>query len=94
MPATAERRNLSWDPKVRAAIASSRSLGAVAPEDQPLLDELDSARDSTITVCAPTEFGLVDDPVCRSCPGFAECGARAIRLAAERGGRDHPSKPE
>jgi membrane associated rhomboid family serine protease len=92
--ASAERRNLSWDPKVRAAIARSRKLGAVAPEDQPLLDELDSARDASITVCAPTEFGLVDDPVCRRCPGFAECGARAIRLAAERSGRDHPSKPE
>jgi membrane associated rhomboid family serine protease len=80
--ASAERRNLSWDPRVRAAIARSREGGAVAPEDQPLLDELDAARDSSITVCAPSEYGLVDDPVCRTCPGFAECGARAIRLAA------------
>lgn len=92
--ASAERRNLSWDPRVRAAIARAREGRAVAPADQPLLDELDAARDSSITVCAPTEYGLVDDPVCRTCPGFAECGARAIRMAAERGGRNEPPAPE
>ena len=89
--ATAEQRNRGWDPRVRAARARARDGQAVAVEDEPLLAELDAARDPTITVCAPTEFGLTDDPVCRTCPGFAECGARAIRLAAEgkppQGGR-------
>jgi membrane associated rhomboid family serine protease len=92
--ATAERRNLSWDSRVRAAISRAGAGGAVAPEDQPLLDELGSARDASITVCAPSEFGLIDDPVCRSCPGFAECSARAIRLAAARGGPGRDRQPE
>jgi hypothetical protein len=57
----------------------------VAPEDEPLLAELDAAKDPTITVCAPSEFGFVDDPVCRGCNGFAECAARRIRLNAGAG---------
>ena len=81
--AQAEDRNRAWDPLVRAAEARSRKGGVVAPEDEPLLAELDAAKDSTITVCAPSEFGFVDDPVCRGCNGFAECAARRIRMAAE-----------
>ncbi len=81
--AQAEDRNRAWDPLVRGAEARSREGGVVAPEDEPLLTELDAARDPTITVCAPTEFGFVADPVCRGCNGFAECAARRIRLAAE-----------
>jgi membrane associated rhomboid family serine protease len=79
----AERRNLVWDPRVRGAVDRAVERGAIAVEDEELLAELDAARDPSITVCAPSEFGLVDDPTCRTCPGFAECGARAIRLAAE-----------
>ncbi|MGD8441693.1 MAG: rhomboid family intramembrane serine protease [Holophagae bacterium] len=80
----AEQRNRIWDPKVREAARRAADLGRVASEDEPLLVELDAARDPSITVCAPTEFGFIDDDVCRTCPGFAECGARAIRLAAEK----------
>lgn len=81
--AQAEDRNRAWDPLVRAADARSREAGAVAPADEALLAELDAAKDPTITVCAPSEFGFVDDPVCRGCNGFAECAARRIRMAVE-----------
>ncbi len=81
--ASAEQRNRQLDPRVRAAVARSLEAGGVTPEDEPLLVELDSMRDPSVTVCAPSEFGYVDDQVCRSCPGFAECGARAIRTAAD-----------
>lgn len=76
-------RNQAWDPLVRAADTRAREAGVVAPEDEPLLAELDAAKDPTITVCAPSEFGFIDDPVCRGCNGFAECAARRIRLNAE-----------
>jgi membrane associated rhomboid family serine protease len=79
----AEHNNLVWDPKVRAAAGRAREQGGVAPEDEGLLAELDAAKDPTVTVCAPSEFGFIDDPVCRTCPGFAECAARKIRMAAE-----------
>ena len=55
----------------------------MAKEDQALLAELDAAKDPSITVCAPAEFGFIDDDVCKGCTGFAECAARYIRLAAE-----------
>lgn len=79
----AEQRNRAWDPKVRSAVRRARQQSSVAPEDGALLAELDAARDPSITVCAPPEFGFIDDPTCRSCPGFAECAARKIRMAAE-----------
>jgi membrane associated rhomboid family serine protease len=79
----AEQRNQGWDPRVRDAVARATEAGAVAAEDEALLAELDAARDDSITVCAPSEFGYIDDDVCRTCPGFAECGARAIRMAAD-----------
>jgi membrane associated rhomboid family serine protease len=85
--AQAEDRNRVWDPLVRAAAERSRENGVVAPEDEPLLADLDAAKDSTITVCAPSEFGFVDDPVCRGCSGYAECAARRIRLSAEEAGK-------
>jgi membrane associated rhomboid family serine protease len=91
---SAGQRNHAWDPRVRAAITRAGAAGEVAPEDQELLAELDGAKDSSITVCAPTEFGLIDDPVCRTCPGFAECSARAIRIAAEAGNRAEPEQPD
>lgn len=78
----AEQRNRVWDPKVREAVARATKAGAVAPEDEALLAELDAAKDESVTVCAPAEFGFIDDDVCRTCPGFAECSARAIRMAA------------
>lgn len=81
--AQVEDRNRAWDAQVRAADARAREACVVAPEDEPLLAELDAAKDPTITVCAPAEFGFVDDPVCRGCNGYAECAARRIRMAAE-----------
>jgi membrane associated rhomboid family serine protease len=81
--AQAENRNQAWDASVRAAAERARAGSAVADEDQALLAELDAAKDPSITVCAPTEFGFVDDDVCKGCTGFAECAARHIRLAAE-----------
>jgi membrane associated rhomboid family serine protease len=79
----AEERNRGWDADVRAATERARAGGTVAEQDQDFLTELDAARDPSITVCAPTEFGFIDDDVCRSCPGYAECAARHIRLAAK-----------
>jgi len=81
--ASAEEGNRQLEPRVRAAVARSAEAGAVAPEDEALLVELDGLRDPSVTVCAPSEFGYMDDQVCRSCAGFAECGARAIRMAAD-----------
>jgi membrane associated rhomboid family serine protease len=84
----AEQRNQVWDPKVRAAVGRASGAEGLTPEDEALLDELDAARDHSITVCSPSEFGFIDDDVCRTCPGFAECGARAIRMAAEGTDKD------
>ena len=81
----AERRNTVWDPRVREAAERARERGEVAERDLPLLEELDATRDPSVTVCAPEDFGYTDDPVCRSCPGYAECAARRIRLSAEAG---------
>ena len=85
---TAEQKNRMWDPKVRDAGARAREQGRVAAEDEVLLVELDGARDPAITICAPEEFGFVDDDVCRGCTGFPECSARYIRLAAQEGRED------
>jgi membrane associated rhomboid family serine protease len=85
---TAEQGNRMWDPKVREAAARARELGRVAAEDEPLLVELDGARDPEITICAPEEFGFIDDDICRTCTGFPECSARHIRLAADEGKQD------
>jgi len=81
-----EDRNRGWDVSVRAAEERARGGGEVADEDQALLAELDDAKDPAITVCAPTEFGFIEDDVCRSCTGYAECAARRIRMAAEESG--------
>ena len=83
--AAAQTRNSGWDPRVRSADARAAAAGAVAAEDAALLAELDAARDPSITVCAPSEFGFVEDDVCRGCTGFAECAARRIRMSAENG---------
>jgi len=85
----AAERNRVWDPMVREAEARARDGGSVAAEDEALLAELDAARDPSITVCAPAEFGYVEDNVCRSCAGYAECAARRIRMAAE----EHSDQP-
>ena len=81
----AEGRNLTWDPRVRAADARARETGALGEEDETLLAELDAAKDPAITVCAPSEFGFIDDDVCRRCTGYAECAARRIRMSADDG---------
>lgn len=80
--AGAEARNRGWDSRVREAEARARELGRVDEVHLPLLDELDGAVDPSVTVCVPAEFGYVDDDVCRSCSGYAECAARRIRMAA------------
>lgn len=80
--AKAENRNRVWDPLVRAADARAFEGGSVAAQDEALLAELDAAKDDSITVCAPSEFGFIEDEVCRACSGYAECAARRIRLSA------------
>jgi len=80
--AQAEDKNQVWDSRVRAADARASEGGSVAAEDEALLAELDAAKDASITVCAPSEFGFVEDDVCRTCGGYAECAARRIRLSA------------
>jgi hypothetical protein len=72
--------NAGWDPRVRAAEASAAAGGEL---DVELLSALDEAVDHSVTICEPEDFGYLDDPVCRSCSGFAECAARRIRLAAK-----------
>ena len=86
--AQAEERNRAWDAKVREAEERARVGSAIADQDAELLAELDGAKDPSITVCAPTEFGFIDDDVCRSCTGYPECAARRIRMAAAEGEGD------
>jgi len=74
-----ERRNVAWDPRVRAAVARRAGGEPLTADDEALLAELDGARDPAITVCAPEDFGFTDDDVCRRCSGYAECAARRIR---------------
>jgi hypothetical protein len=78
-----EERNRAWDGAVRATIERARTAGAVDAEGETLLTVLDAAVDPSVTVCAPADFGYLDDPVCRACSGYAECAARRIRLAAK-----------
>jgi len=49
-----------------------------------LLEELEAAVDSTVTVCAAEDFGHIDDETCRNCTGYPECAARAIRAAVQK----------
>jgi len=81
----AEQRNAAWDESVRASEELARSGAPLGDKDNALLAELDDARDPSLTVCAPEDFGYTDDPVCRTCDGYAECAARRIRLAAGEG---------
>ncbi|MCD4750910.1 MAG: rhomboid family intramembrane serine protease [Thermoanaerobaculales bacterium] len=81
----AAQRNMAWDARVRQAETESRAAGKIPEGLLPLLEELDAARDPSITVCGPEDFHHIDDEVCRTCVGFAECAARAIRAAAEAG---------
>ena len=81
----AEDRNRSWDAVVREADVRARETGTISEDDETLLAELDGARDPSITVCAPSEFGFIDDDVCRRCTGYAECAARRIRMSADEG---------
>jgi membrane associated rhomboid family serine protease len=79
----ARQRNEAWDPRVRQAVSEADTAGQVPQGLLPLLEELDAARNADITVCGPEDFGYTDDPVCRSCEGFPECAARAVRMAAD-----------
>ena len=79
--AAVERRNLEWDANVRESEARLRSGQGMDEGTRQLLVQLEEARDPAITVCAPSDFGHSDDPVCRTCIGFPECAARAIRIA-------------
>jgi membrane associated rhomboid family serine protease len=83
--AVVERRNQGWDGRVRAAEERASAAGGVAEQDLPLLSELDSSRDPAVTVCAPQDFGYVEDRVCRGCTGYPECAARRIRSAGSTG---------
>ncbi len=76
-------RNTAWDPRVRQAETEARAAGEVPGGLLPLLEELDGTRDPAVTVCAPEDFGYVEDDVCRTCDGYPECAARAIRNAAQ-----------
>ncbi len=76
-----ERRNQAWDRRVREIVARLEAGGRLTDDDRAFLAELDAARDASITVCAPEEFGFIDDPVCRKCGGYPECAARRIRQA-------------
>lgn len=76
---TIETQNRQWDPRVLQAETETKAAGEVPAGLLPLLEELDAAVDSTITVCAPEDFGHIDDPICRTCAGYPECAARAIR---------------
>ena len=78
-----ESRNRQWDPRVLQAEIESRDAGEIPAGLLPLLEELDAAVDSTITVCAPEDFGHIDDETCRTCAGYPECAARAIRASVE-----------
>jgi len=78
-----EERNLQWNPRVVQAEAETRAAGDIPAGHLPLLEELDAAIDSTVTVCAPDDFGYTDDPICRTCTGYPECAARAIRAAGQ-----------
>jgi len=79
-----EQRNRGFDERARAAAQRAGEHGEIADEDEQLLGELDGARNPEVTVCAPPDFGWIDDPVCRSCQGYPECAARAIRRAAQQ----------
>lgn len=94
--AQTEERNRGWDANVRAAEERARSGGVIADQDAEFLTELDDAKDPAITVCAPTEFGFIDDDVCRTCTGYGECAARRIRMAAEEGESKNgpPTRPK
>ena len=81
----AEERNQDWNSRVRESVARVGAGASIAAEDEALLAELDAGRDPSITVCAPSEFGYIEDDTCRTCPGFAECSARAIRMASDGG---------
>lgn len=81
----AQNKNQLWDPMIREAVARASAAGSITAEDEAFLAELDASRDPSITVCSPAEYGYIEDETCRTCPGFGECGARAIRMAAEDG---------
>jgi len=80
--ALVERRNLAWDPRVRNLVARLEAGGEPTAEDRELLAELEGARDPSITICAPSEFGFADDGVCRRCSGYPECALRRLREAS------------
>ncbi len=80
--ALVERRNLAWDPRVRDLVARLEAGGEATEEERELMAELEAARDPSITICAPSEFGFADDPVCRRCSGYPECALRRLREAS------------
>ncbi|NIA09982.1 MAG: rhomboid family intramembrane serine protease [Nitrospiraceae bacterium] len=74
-----ERRNLAWDRRVRELAARVAAGGELTDEDRTFLGELEAAKDPSVTICAPEEFGFAEDPVCRKCSGYPECALRRIR---------------
>ena len=77
--AVLERRNREWGERL-LDLESRMEAGRDASEEvQAFLEELDRAVDPSVTICAPEDFHPVDDPVCRSCPGWPQCAARRLR---------------
>lgn len=86
---TLERRNRELGESLEEAEARLAAGGGLGEEGQALLEQLDAAVDPSVTICAPEDFGALQDPVCRGCPGFPECAARRLRSRAKEkdGGR-------
>ncbi len=74
-----ERRNLGWDRRVRELAARVDAGEALTKDDEAFLAEFEAAKDRSVTICAPEEFGFAQDPVCRKCAGYPECALRRIR---------------
>lgn len=90
---TVERRNRELGERLARTEASLASGDGPGEEGEALLRELERAVDPTVTICAPEDFGALEDPVCRTCPGFPECAARRLRsLAGPGDGSEDPRK--
>ena len=75
----------AWFPLVEEVPTSVLTVEELQGAWEPLFNDVllplrDANPDRPIMF---TEFGFVDDPVCRTCDGFAECAARRIRMSSE-----------
>ncbi len=74
-----ERRNRELGERLARVEASLAAGEGPKSEAEALLRDLEAAVDPSVTICAPEDFGALEDPVCRTCPGFPECAARRLR---------------